>query len=161
MKKINKTLVTVIFLFIITGCNEKVTNDSIITYAVNGKYGTNILSDQISSVSAGREYSMQAVLPKGASLKIILKGGLWFYEPDNNWIISEYNDDTQTQEFTVLGDDKTADLSIEFDGKEPLIEIEDKENVDGSIIMVEYYENGDKTPTKVKKLTLSTKNKTL
>jgi hypothetical protein len=143
MKKLTTHLVTIaIILFFFTGCHKK---DSI-TYPDTGKYGVNILSDQITSVSTDKEYSMTAVLPKGASVTVILKNGEWFYTPSANWEVTEYNDDTQTQEFTVLGDGKTADIQIYFDSK--------SEN--GSFITVEYYENKAHSPTKIKKLNLST-----
>jgi hypothetical protein len=146
MKKLTTHLVTIaIILFCFTGCNKK----NIITYPDTGSYGANIFFFNIISVSTDKEYSMKAVLSTGASLTIILKDGSWFYTPNANWSVTEYNDDTRTQEFTVLGNKKTADLNIEFDGKEP---------IDGASITVEYYENGAKSPTQIKKINFSTKD---
>ena len=156
MKNFRKTLVavTVILLVIFTGCNknEPATNNDLeaITYPSTGAYGSNILSEDVTSVTTAEEYSMKAVLPKGTELTILLKGGFWFYDPNANWLVNKYDDATQSQEFTVLIAEKQADLSIDFDPKE---------SVDGSTITVEYYENGAKTPTKTKKLTLSTNSK--
>jgi len=150
MKKItlNLLVAAAIVLFFFTGCKNE--NPIIIEYPETGLYGDNILCEQITSVSIGTEYSMKADVPKGGSLKIILKDGEWFYGGETfNWAVTEYNDDNQTQEFTVLVDGKTADLYIEFgDDKLPPAENE-------VTITVEYYENDAQTPTKVKKLKLN------
>jgi len=144
MKNIRITLVaaTATLLLIFTGCKD---NDSVpITYPAIGTYGDNILSEQVTSVAIDTKYSMKAVLPKGASLKIILKDGYWYYLLSNpDWSITEYSNDYKSQEFTVIGDKKTADLHVKFEGEELIA---------GSYITVEYYENGAKTPTKIKKL---------
>ena len=66
-----------------------------------------------------------------------------FAHPSVNWTVSEYDDKTKSQEFTITSDGKTADVSIEFDGKT----VSQLDN-----ITVEFYENEANTPTKVKQL---------
>ena len=147
MKKIRITLVTATIVLFFAGCKEPIKDVSAITYPATGKYGDNILSEQVSSVLTGAEYSMKAIVPEGGSLKIIMKGGMWFYGGNSvNWVVTEYDDDTQRQEFIVaLKDGTTADLSIEFDDKVLPAILEKNE----TSITVEYYENNAGTPTKV------------
>ncbi|HEY6913216.1 MAG TPA: hypothetical protein VI413_00955, partial [Paludibacter sp.] len=68
----------------------------VISYPNMGSYGPNILSDSITSIAGGSDnhYSMKANLPTGTSLKIVIKGGVWFYvalPAPTNWTISTYN----------------------------------------------------------------------
>jgi len=143
---------TAILVFFLGSCKKpndtKDTGTAIIAYPDAGSYGNNILSDKISSVLAGKEYSMVADVPQGASLKIILKDEMWFCGSPVNWNLTEYNDDMQSQQFIVLTGEKTADLSIEFGDKVPSINSK-------TYVTVEYYENGAATPTKVRKLELN------
>lgn len=117
-----------------------------IDYPSTSNYGTNILNDLVTSVTIpqgkdpGVNYSMAASLPVGTNLKVILKGGLWYYRfmPDGpiNWTISQY--DNEEQSFTATESNKSCDLNIQFSNPDTLT--------------VEFYENNSVTPSKIKKL---------
>ena len=114
-----------------------------INYPKTGLHGINILSDEVTEVDGNFRGSMRAEVPLGLNLKIVLSGGTWYYEalPNApiNWTVSGYNDDTQSQKFTVTESGKISDLKfVIFDTP--------------SYITIEYYENGDTTPTKTKRL---------
>jgi hypothetical protein len=120
-----------------------------ITYPATGKYGDNILSEQVTVVYPNTEYSMKAEVPAHARLKIILRDWLWGFDISTlNWSFTEYDFSTDSQEFMVTVSGKPADMEIEFmtKGQPPI--------TDETYITVEYYENNDATPTKVKKLQL-------
>jgi hypothetical protein len=101
-------------------------------------------------VKAMDGYSMKVNVPKGMSLKIVIKGGLWFYQamPNGpvNWKISEYDDRNLRQEFTVIESGKSSDLKIHFSANSMYSE----DPVE--YITIEYYENNATTPTKTKQL---------
>ncbi len=85
-------------------------------------------------------YSMRAEIPKGASLKIIIKGGIWFYTGvpgPKNWTVDEYNFSMQTQVFTVTESGTPSDLEIFVESGE---------------ITIEYYENEATEPTRTKQV---------
>ena len=119
-----------------------------ITYPETGKHGINILAEGVTSISAhnghGSEnnfYSMKAELPEGTSLKIVLKGGLWYYgalPAPENWTVGDYDEESKSQEFTVKQSGIPNDLSIAFEAGE---------------ITIEYYENGATVPARVKQIT--------
>lgn len=93
------------------------------------------------------DYSIAADLPKGASLKIILKGGVWYYRvsPDGpvNWDVSQYNFSQKSQIFTSIETGTSCDISIHFGF------VNEQED-----LQIEYYENGSSSPTKIKNLTI-------
>jgi hypothetical protein len=119
-----------------------------ITYPETGKYGTNILAEGFVNAVAqenGRpkDYSMRAELPAGnTSLKIILKTtsdpywGVYYPFSLENWSVSVFDFNTKIQTWTVYESEKPADVTV---------------NLDFSCI-IEYYENGATTPTKVKEV---------
>ncbi|MFT3751646.1 MAG: hypothetical protein QM800_01830 [Paludibacter sp.] len=122
------------------------TPSKVITYPTNGSYGPNILSDSVTAIGAGsnNHCSMKANLPTGTSLKIIIKGGDWFYvalPAPTNWTVNAYNFTTKTQEFTVTESNKANDINMYF--------------LAGNIT-IEYYENGATTPTRTKQLIVGT-----
>ena len=124
--------------------------------------GINILSDEVTSVKKVNNngepfYSMCADVPRGLSLKIIIRngpdmdsGGSWVYwaSPDHpvNWRVSLYDSKKQCQEFTILEYEIQNDLKIQFA----------TQNFTGNpqYILIEYYENASETPTKVKRVYL-------
>jgi len=124
---------------------------SLIKYPANTAYGNNILSNAVTSLNDNGIYSMAADVPKGMSLKIVLKGGIWYYEalPSGpiNWSITLYDFSKQRQEFTVTESGKPCDLKFS---------IHSSENTQP--ITIEYYENGATTPTKVKNLPIEKYN---
>jgi hypothetical protein len=123
--------------------NTKYTLTKIIRYPKMSNYGINLLNDSLTSVNgtinANFGYSMAASLPVGTSLKIILRGGLWWsrFAPEGpiNWTISLLKNEIQT--FTATESGKDCDVQIQLGN---------------GTISVEYYENNAVTPTKVKEL---------
>jgi len=119
-----------------------------ITYPETGKYGPNILAEDVVEVNAyengnPKTYSLRAELPTGnSSLKIVLKTknssdpywGAYYQESNANWLSSMWDNSIRGNSFTVSENGKPADLCVmpSFD------------------FIVEYYENGTTTPTKVK-----------
>ena len=124
--------------------------DGVITYPKTGKYGLNILADDFVEAKRtewGRfEYSVKADLSAGKShLKIVMKPakgnknadwGGWNLGSDENWLISNVGN-----EFTCTVDEsgKVADASVIFTND----------------CIIEFYENGATTPTKVKEIKVS------
>ena len=123
--------------------NDKQTSG--ITYPETGKYGPNILSDKVVMVKKtewGRyEYSVRVVVPEGSSLKIVIKSvstpsGYAYSQITENWSVSSWNNNLNGNTWSVYESGKPADGMVIFDGD----------------CIVEYYENGATTPTKVKNL---------
>jgi len=127
-----------------------------ITYPAVGIHGENILSDNVTEVNVETfnepkepyVYSMKADVPKGLSLKVVLKDGKFGIQqlPSKpiNWSLTS---NESFIEAIVTESGEPSDLAILFfsgtlsdDGNE--------------YITIEYYEDGAKTPTKVKKLKL-------
>ena len=149
------------------------------TYPATGKGGPNILADGVVKVKRTEwgifEYSVRAELPAGnSSLKIVLKTDVSFtcsacgfgfpeeiekckacggnerrpavpdwivwggYYPDTaeNWTISRFDSNLRGNTFTVYESGKPADVTVTFSHD----------------CIIEYYENGATTPTKVKRL---------
>lgn len=118
--------------------------ERIITYPERGIYGINILHESTVSIVANRSYSMSAALPEGTSLKVIIKGGHWYYTivpAPVNWTVSIYNESAKIQEFRVTESGKDTDLHFSPD-------YGTYGNSDS--ILIEYYENGSTEPTKTK-----------
>jgi hypothetical protein len=111
----------------------EITNN--IEYPEFSNYGENILFGD--KISFGSDLSLAAVLPRGTSLKIVIKGGIWYYEvmPDGplNWTISDYENAKQSFVATETG--KNCDLKIQFES---------------GIDTIEYFENNSTLPTKIK-----------
>ena len=124
-----------------------------ITYPKQGAHGDNVLSEEINSVIAGQSYSMAAVIPDGFSLKVILKGGLWYYSAlpgPVNWQISAYDSSIETQELVTIESGKTSDLSF-WPGHGLWNEADKK-----YYTTIEYYENNAKDPVRTKRLEIIT-----
>lgn len=115
-----------------------------IVYPEFSDYGRNILFGEIDTFDFHTSYSLAAEVPKGGSLKIVLEGGIWFYQsmPNGpvNWDIAEYNFSLKKQTFEIIEPGEPSDLIIEFDV------------VESNDITLLYYENGSETPTKIKNL---------
>jgi len=107
---------------------------------VNVLYGDSL---HFTSMSTPTKYSLSANVPVGASLKIVIKNGQWYYGAlplPVNWTISTYDDVKQEQVYTVTTSGENADVVILF---EP-----------GSHT-IEYYENNALTPTRVKQIVVT------
>ena len=92
-------------------------------------------------------YSMKANVPDGQSLRIVLKGErIWWIEilPNApvNWIVGEYDENTQSQIFTLMEGERISDLSIRF------FDLDERESPQ-AYITIEYFENDAVTPTKL------------
>ena len=123
----------------------------LIEYPEYSDYGENILFNGKSSFETGHQYSLAANLPHGVSLKIILKGGSWYFQvaPSGpvNWKVSQYDFENRSQIFTSLEPGKKCDLIIHFENSywnDSIVP-----SVSDSIL-VEYYENLVEVPTKTK-----------
>jgi len=117
---------------------------NLIEYPANGEYGhENILHDDITLVTAYRDYSFAAELPRGSSLRIELSGGVWYYQtlPHGpiNWSVSQYNHHSKFQTFTAIESGSNTDLKIQFDNQNK-----------ADSIRIDYFENVATTPTKTK-----------
>jgi hypothetical protein len=110
-----------------------------IVYPEFSNYGENILFGD--KKVFGPNTSMAAYLPKGTSLRIILKNGVWWLQslPNEpiNWTISYYDFDLLQQTFTAVESGKSCDLIFSFDSGSPV---------------AEFYENNATTPTRIKAL---------
>lgn len=117
-----------------------------ITYPVSGVHGLNILTDTVHVCKPSTPYSMKADLPKGMSLRIVIKGGSghWSYAiapAPVNWTVGVYNSTTQSQQFDVTESNKLNDIYVQFS------RVTDP-------ITIEYYENNAIVPTKTKVITI-------
>ena len=120
-----------------------------ITYPKEGASGINILSNETTAVIAGQPYSMTADIPAGFQLKVVLKGGLWFYgslPAPENWRVSVYDISNETQEFVNIESGKKSDLLF-FPDQGVLNNADQK-----YYTTIEYYENQSQTPVFTKKL---------
>jgi len=117
----------------------------VITYPNMGISGPNVLSDSVTTIKAGtsNQYAMMAKLPSGSSLKIVIKGGLWYYTAmpaPLNWTAGTYNQATKIQEFNVNNSTSPNNIAMMFEQ---------------GTITIEYYENGATVPTRVKELSVT------
>jgi len=112
---------------------------SYITYPEIGLYGENILLAEVYSglgMSKGSHVSMKAIVPKGMSLRIVMKDGLWSYTNPLNWSAGTYDYSNQCQEFIVTESGKASDLQLYIESVA----------LGESHITIELYENGSVTP---------------
>jgi hypothetical protein len=111
-------------------------------------YGRNVLYPEQDTFYTSDELSLAAGLPAGTSLMVKLKGGLWWYRAmpngPKNWDISTYDFTGQQQELTATGPGDISDVNIIFDvepgGQKKFI--------------IEYYENGAETPTRIREIVI-------
>ena len=115
--------------------NSSYTINNTISYPEFSTYGKNILYGDSVDFESG--LSLSADLPKGTSLKIIIKGNIWYYSAMSkgpiNWTISTFKNGEQTFEATESG--KVSDLRIQFET---------------GTYTIEWYENNSLVPTKTK-----------
>jgi hypothetical protein len=114
-----------------------------ITYPETGSFGLNVLSETLTSITIGTDYSMKAEVPEGLySLKVIVRGGLWHtvvMPLPVNWFAGYYDQINQSQEFNVIESGKPNDLSITSHYGD-----------DNGYTTFECYENGATEPSYVK-----------
>ncbi len=115
-------------------------------YPKISEYGLNVLYLETDTFYTSEELSLAAELPEGTSLKVILKGGLWFYrvlpEGPVNWDIARYDELSKEQVFTATGPGDKSDVKIMFDVPPG----------GTRTFTIEYYENGDETPTRIREI---------
>jgi hypothetical protein len=115
-------------------------------------YGRNVLYPERDTFYTADELSLAAELPEGTSLKVILKGGHWWYrfapQGPKNWDISIYDDLRQQQVFTATSPGGSSDVSVSFD----------VEPGGQKKFTIEYYENGAETPTRTREIVVVDKN---
>ncbi len=114
----------------------------IIEYPETGLYGKNILSLS-DTIYNGEFFSLAANLAEGTSLKIKIKGydsAIWYYSlgSSNNWSITGFDFNTKSQEFTAIESGHSCDLKMLFDGGK---------------FLIEYFEMGASSPTRIKTIT--------
>lgn len=125
-----------------------------IGYPEFSNYGENVLYEGKDVFTKDVNYSLAAELPRGTQLKIVMKGGLWWYVamPDApvNWTISNYDQEEKSQVFTATESGTDCDLKLQFD----LIYETPSDTTEGGIygetIYIDYFENGSATPTRTK-----------
>jgi hypothetical protein len=123
--------------FLATACEK----NEIEYPAVGYFYGVNALAVDKTTLNSQNDYSFAAFVPEGCSLKIILRGGFdnWYFQiPTTNW--TYYSDDNESQSFEVINSGVKSDFKIHFNAADE--------------ITFEYYENGDKLPTRIKIVTV-------
>ncbi len=114
---------------------------NIISYPEFSNYGENVLFGDKTTFSGN--LSMAANLPKGSSLKILIKGpfAVWAFrispEGPLNWSVGLYNDTNQEQTITAESG-KNCDLHFIM-------------NSDTTAFTMEFYENGATVPSRVKR----------
>ncbi len=121
----------------------------IIDYPAKGGFGDNILNLGRDTFYNNVNYSMAANLSTNCSVKIFMKGGMWWYTAiptPTNWTVSAYNFSDSSQTFTSTFNGEPCDLSIHFAA--------DTSNSKSGNISIEYYENGNISPTRTKTLIL-------
>ncbi|MDL2227998.1 hypothetical protein LJC30_03830 [Odoribacter sp. OttesenSCG-928-L07] len=119
-----------------------------INYPAEGKYGINILSDELTEIdvpfgmNAHFYGSIRAEVPSGMGLKIVIKNSQGGYDQstNENWDI---NWDINGFTFIVEESGKVSDLKFMINYNENM-----------SNFTIEYYENGVLTPTKTKEIKL-------
>ena len=123
--------------------NDEPDQPSGITYPAIGKGGINILADGVELVKQTEgviaEFSASAVLPKGSSLKVVISGKMIGLYSATNWsVVNKSNSQLCQFILTSIESGQSADAAF----------------MSYHEIMVEYYENGATTPTKVKNVYL-------
>ena len=134
---------------------------AVISYPETGDYGPNILSDAVTSIRCQTamadslpSYSMKADVPLGWSFKIIMtaeKGSNGYFQISNifgtNWVSGSLYDPDLNWRYEFLQEKHglPSDLKIGF----TLYPV-----MPNHYITIEFYENDETTPTKVKKLYL-------
>ena len=87
-----------------------------IEYPESGKYGLNILDKTKANYDPGT-YSMKAILPEGASLKVKISGLNWAFpafQENTGWEHSDWNDADNSRTFTAIRTGE-IDFKILFD----------------------------------------------
>ena len=128
-------------LFLGAACDEDEKPE--IQYPATGFYGDNILMKGKTEYDK-QENSLQAKIPEGQKLKIVITGlttqfptGVWYIDSGSghNWAVAKYDISTDTQIFQSIDGGLTCDIRMEFDI---------------GTFQIDYYENEATTPTATK-----------
>lgn len=113
-------------------------------YQKFSRYGMNVLCLETDTFYKSDALSLAAELPAGTSLKVVLKGGLWYYQaaPNGpiNWDIARYNEILQQQEFSAIAPGDSCDLILIFDVR----------GTSHKSFTIEYFENNSELPTRIR-----------
>lgn len=145
MKCLYLPLCAITLMFLTSSCDDD-EDGSEIQYPATGFYGDNILMKGKTEY-ATEQNSLQAKLPEGKKLKIVITGktvttgadptGIWRYHvgTSNNWAITNLDWSAFTQTFQSIDGGLTCDLSMLFDV---------------GTYQIDYYENDATSPTATK-----------
>ncbi len=116
-----------------------------ITYPDSTQYGTNLLCDTVTRIQTMKEYPLSAFIPTGMDLKIVLRGGAWYYRSMNNegivnCSISQYDSVNKQQTFTSTASDATFSMLLQ--------------DFTPGTLYIDFYENKATVPTKTKTITV-------
>ena len=141
MKHFLSLLCIIGVMLVASSCEDE--DEPEIKYPATGFYGDNILMKGKTEYTA-RDNSLQAKLPEGTSLKIVITGktvnfpnGVWFYATGtaNNWAVIEFDMTLYSQTFYAIDGGHTCDLQMQFDK---------------GTFQIDYYENGATSPSATK-----------
>lgn len=129
-----------------------------IVYPELSAYGENILctdKSQFKSMKT-KSYSLSAIVPVGAALKILMKGQGWYYgvSPNGpiNWKVSDFDHGKNEQTFTFVNSGEPSDMFTTINsGKQSDLRI----SLMPGNHTIEYYENNSTTPTRIKEITVT------
>ncbi len=121
-------------MLFVSSCDDE--DEPEIQYPETGFYGDNILMKGKTEYTAEGN-SLQAKLPEGKKLKIVITGIQSFpyrfgEAVSNNWAISKFDFSTYTQVFQSIDGGQTCELDIQFDV---------------GTFQIDYYENDAVSPT--------------
>ncbi|MCE9538309.1 MAG: hypothetical protein K8R85_03710 [Bacteroidetes bacterium] len=118
--------------------------ETVIEFPVSGSYGLNILDLNQTSYPGNTSCSLNAFLPKGTTLKVIIKSTsstFWYYTGSPvNWTIGAFNMNNYTQVFNAIQTTNDCDVYMTFDP---------------GTYTIEYYEKDISTPTRVKNIVVN------
>jgi len=137
-------------VLLVSSCDDE--DEPEIQYPETGFYGDNILMKGKTEYTAERN-SLQAKLPEGKQLKVIITGlsvtstatymsGIWGYEAgsSNNLAISIFDPSDYTQVIQSIDGGLTCDLAIRFEK---------------GTFRIDYYENDAASPTYSKEIVVN------
>jgi len=115
-------LCAIAIMFLTSSCDDDEDRPEI-QYPETGFYGNNILMKGKTEYD-NVENSLQAKLPEGKKLKIVITGlsvtsqtGFWYWlvGTSNNWAITKFDFSSNTQIFQSIDGGLTCDLGMRFD----------------------------------------------
>ena len=143
-------LCSISLILFVSSCDDE--DELEIQYPETGFYGDNILMKGKTEYTAERN-SLQAKVPEGKQLKIIITGlsatstatymsGIWYHEvgSSNNLAVSIFDSSDYTQVFQSIDGGLTCDLAMRFEK---------------GTFRIDYYENNAVSPTDSKTITVN------